>query len=391
MLADVRPQVPPARLSGRRPARAPGRRARRSRSSRATRACPATRACRTCRDSATCSDARAAATSSRCQSARSPRASKCGADLHACVQCASFDGGRDVRVHAGRFRARVSPKDARNTCTFFSPRDQGGTRDRIDSCGAGQRRQEGVRRPVQVLRRSKSAARRIAATIRPVPAPSARCEKQMSRLSRGADARDVDRLERARRPARSWSAFAAHMSSRQWPGAVRGEPAVRTAARRRANASRTARVDLIAARTDARADRGHEVRGRHAQRGRSSATVAAAMPAAVPRQPACTAATTRRLRSAIRIGTQSATRTLIAPRRIGRDDRVRLGTDRRSRVQAPPGGQRAAVHLADAHDVTARTPEARCPPDRSRRRPSRPETASWPRREQVRGNRRRAC
>lgn len=47
--------------------------------------------------------------------------SKCGSDLHSCAQCTWFDT-------AGRFEcgqpipARVSPKEARNTCTFFDGR-----------------------------------------------------------------------------------------------------------------------------------------------------------------------------------------------------------------------------------------------------------------------------
>ena len=49
------------------------------------------------------------------------RCPQCGVDLHSCVQCASFDPGIDVRVHAGN-RGRVSPKDARNTCTLFAAR-----------------------------------------------------------------------------------------------------------------------------------------------------------------------------------------------------------------------------------------------------------------------------
>jgi hypothetical protein len=46
---------------------------------------------------------------------------KCGADLHACAQCAYFDGGARLECMQP-IPARVSPKDARNACTFFSPR-----------------------------------------------------------------------------------------------------------------------------------------------------------------------------------------------------------------------------------------------------------------------------
>jgi hypothetical protein len=47
--------------------------------------------------------------------------SKCGADLHACIHCASFDAGAPFECMQ-KIPARVSPKDARNTCTWFAPR-----------------------------------------------------------------------------------------------------------------------------------------------------------------------------------------------------------------------------------------------------------------------------
>jgi hypothetical protein len=47
--------------------------------------------------------------------------SKCGADLHACLQCASFDAGSRLECMQ-QIPARVSPKDARNQCQFYSPR-----------------------------------------------------------------------------------------------------------------------------------------------------------------------------------------------------------------------------------------------------------------------------
>lgn len=46
---------------------------------------------------------------------------KCGTSLHACIQCASFDAGARLECMKP-ITARVSPKDARNTCTVFSPR-----------------------------------------------------------------------------------------------------------------------------------------------------------------------------------------------------------------------------------------------------------------------------
>ena len=50
-------------------------------------------------------------------SARSARA-----DLHACAQCASFDPGSRFECMQHALTARVSPKNARNSCTLYSPR-----------------------------------------------------------------------------------------------------------------------------------------------------------------------------------------------------------------------------------------------------------------------------
>ncbi len=50
--------------------------------------------------------------------ARCPR---CGADLHSCAQCESFDTGQRFEC-SQNIPARVVPKDARNTCELFSPR-----------------------------------------------------------------------------------------------------------------------------------------------------------------------------------------------------------------------------------------------------------------------------
>jgi hypothetical protein len=47
--------------------------------------------------------------------------SKCGTDLHACTQCASFDAGARLEC-TQPITARVSPKDVRNQCQFYSPR-----------------------------------------------------------------------------------------------------------------------------------------------------------------------------------------------------------------------------------------------------------------------------
>jgi ribosomal protein S27E len=46
---------------------------------------------------------------------------KCGSDLHACAQCLHFDPGSRFECMQ-TIAARVSPKDARNTCELFEPR-----------------------------------------------------------------------------------------------------------------------------------------------------------------------------------------------------------------------------------------------------------------------------
>ena len=46
---------------------------------------------------------------------------KCHSDFHSCAQCTWFDTGR--RFECGQpIPERVSPKDTRNTCTFFEGR-----------------------------------------------------------------------------------------------------------------------------------------------------------------------------------------------------------------------------------------------------------------------------
>jgi hypothetical protein len=47
--------------------------------------------------------------------------SRCGTDLHACIQCAAFDSGSRFEC-LKPVPARVAPKDARNTCELFEPR-----------------------------------------------------------------------------------------------------------------------------------------------------------------------------------------------------------------------------------------------------------------------------
>ena len=46
---------------------------------------------------------------------------RCGADLHSCAQCAHFDTSAPFECQKP-VRARVSPKDARNTCVEFETR-----------------------------------------------------------------------------------------------------------------------------------------------------------------------------------------------------------------------------------------------------------------------------
>jgi len=51
------------------------------------------------------------------------RCSRCGADLHACLQCVSFDtSARWECTQSAKLSTRVSPKDERNLCQLFAPR-----------------------------------------------------------------------------------------------------------------------------------------------------------------------------------------------------------------------------------------------------------------------------
>lgn len=49
------------------------------------------------------------------------RCTRCGADLHTCAQCLHFDTGSRFEC-TQPIPARISPKDARNTCPFFEAR-----------------------------------------------------------------------------------------------------------------------------------------------------------------------------------------------------------------------------------------------------------------------------
>jgi hypothetical protein len=46
---------------------------------------------------------------------------KCGGGLHACMHCVSFDSGARFECRA-TIPARISPKDAPNTCALFAAR-----------------------------------------------------------------------------------------------------------------------------------------------------------------------------------------------------------------------------------------------------------------------------
>jgi hypothetical protein len=53
--------------------------------------------------------------------AKDSQCGRCGADLHACAQCAWFDTSR--RFECGQpIPARITPKDSRNACDLFEPR-----------------------------------------------------------------------------------------------------------------------------------------------------------------------------------------------------------------------------------------------------------------------------
>ena len=49
------------------------------------------------------------------------RCSRCGTEMHACAQCESFDPGSRFECMQP-ITARITPKNAKNSCTFFSAR-----------------------------------------------------------------------------------------------------------------------------------------------------------------------------------------------------------------------------------------------------------------------------
>ena len=50
------------------------------------------------------------------------RCSRCGVDLHSCLQCMFFDTSARFECANPSLKARMSPKDARNDCQLFAPR-----------------------------------------------------------------------------------------------------------------------------------------------------------------------------------------------------------------------------------------------------------------------------
>ncbi len=50
------------------------------------------------------------------------RCSRCGVDIHSCINCVSFDTSARWECTQSALKARVSPKDERNLCTLFAPR-----------------------------------------------------------------------------------------------------------------------------------------------------------------------------------------------------------------------------------------------------------------------------
>ena len=50
------------------------------------------------------------------------RCNRCGVDLHSCINCVSFDTSARWECAEQALAARVSPKDERNLCAFFTPR-----------------------------------------------------------------------------------------------------------------------------------------------------------------------------------------------------------------------------------------------------------------------------
>lgn len=50
------------------------------------------------------------------------RCTRCGVDVHSCINCVSFDTGARWECTQEGLPARVAPKDERNPCAWFAPR-----------------------------------------------------------------------------------------------------------------------------------------------------------------------------------------------------------------------------------------------------------------------------
>ncbi len=50
------------------------------------------------------------------------RCTRCGVDIHSCINCVSFDTSARFECAQPALTARVSPKDEGNRCTMFAPR-----------------------------------------------------------------------------------------------------------------------------------------------------------------------------------------------------------------------------------------------------------------------------
>lgn len=51
------------------------------------------------------------------------KCSRCGVDLHSCIQCGSFDtSARWECTQSAQLAARIAPKDGANDCAFFTAR-----------------------------------------------------------------------------------------------------------------------------------------------------------------------------------------------------------------------------------------------------------------------------
>ena len=53
---------------------------------------------------------------------REARCSRCGVDIHSCINCVSFDTSARWECSQSALTARISPKDEQNLCGFFAAR-----------------------------------------------------------------------------------------------------------------------------------------------------------------------------------------------------------------------------------------------------------------------------